>query len=148
MQEAVDVLYIEDNEDYVEFVKRAIGRVEPKLSYQALNDGIDALNYFEKTKDKKGAARLILLDINLPGISGIELLRRIRSNPGLRYTPVVMFSTSDNTADVISSYENGANAYLVKPEGLTSLVQTLQGVCNFWLNLNYTSSGTTGRPFA
>lgn len=140
MKEQVDVLYIEDNEDYIEFVKRAIGKIDNGLSYYALNDGIDALNYFERTKGKKGAARLILLDINLPGINGIELLRRIRSNPSLRYIPVIMFSTSDNTADVISSYDNGANAYLVKPEGLNSLVTTLQGVCNFWLNLNYTST--------
>jgi DNA-binding response OmpR family regulator len=139
MNRAVDVLYIEDNEDYVEFVKRAITKVNTNLTYHALFDGSDALSYFE-TDTTAPKAKLILLDVNLPGMSGIELLKKIRSKPALKYTPVIMFSTSDNETDVTEAYDSGANAYLVKPEGLNSLVKTLQGVCDFWLKLNYTSN--------
>lgn len=140
MKEEIDVLYIEDNEDYVQFVRRAFNKIDTTLSCHAFKDGLDALNYFESNQDKKKLAKLILLDVNLPGINGIELLKKIRSKPKLKYTPVIMFSTSDNTSDVVNSYDNGANAYIVKPEGLSSLVETLDGVYKFWLNLNYTSA--------
>jgi two-component system response regulator len=140
MKEEIDVLYIEDNEDYVQFVRRAFNKIDTTLSCHAFKDGLDALNYFESNQDKKKLAKLILLDVNLPGINGIELLKKIRSKPKLKYTPVIMFSTSDNTSDVVNAYDNGANAYLVKPEGLSSLVETLDGVYKFWLNLNHTSA--------
>ena len=140
MKEEIDVLYIEDNEDYVQFVRRAFNKIDTSLSCHSFKDGLDALDYFENNTDKKKLAKLILLDVNLPGINGIELLKKIRSKPKLKYTPVIMFSTSDNTSDVVNAYDNGANAYLVKPEGLNSLVETLNGVYKFWLNLNYTST--------
>jgi two-component system response regulator len=140
MKEEIDVLYVEDNEDYAQFVRRAFSKIDTTLSCHSFTDGIDALNYFESNQDKQKCAKLILLDIDLPGISGIELLKKIRAKPKLKYIPVIMFSTSDSTADVVSSYDNGANAYLVKPEGLSSLQETLHGICKFWLNLNYTST--------
>ena len=131
MTKAIDVLYVEDNEDYIEFVRRAVKKIDSNLSYHAVTDGQDAISYLNQSLEKDNAAKLILMDINLPGINGIEVLKKIRSNPKAKYVPVIMFSTSDNPNDVISSYDNGANAYLVKPEGLNSLVKTLQSVYDF-----------------
>ena len=137
MKQNIDLLYVEDNEDYIDFVKRAVNKIDEKLIYHYVSDGKDAIDYFEKNSNKKSCAKLILLDINLPGISGIELLKKIRSYPQLKYVPVIMFSSSDNSDDVKRSYDNGANAYLIKPSGMSSLTQALKSVCDFWLSLNY-----------
>jgi CheY-like chemotaxis protein len=139
MQNKVEILYVEDNEDYIDFVKRALRKVDENLHLEYATDGKSAMNFFSDPSNKK-AFKLILLDINLPGITGIELLQKIRSNPGLAFTPIIMFSTSDNPRDVKNCYENGANAYLIKPMGLHPLMDTLRSVCDFWLEHNYSNN--------
>ena len=81
--------------------------------------------------------KLILLDIHMPGITGIEILQKIRSRKELMNVPIVMLSTSDNPKDVEASYQCGANAYLVKPVGIQPLTNTMKSLCDFWLNCNY-----------
>jgi len=136
MKDKVDLLYVEDNEDYVNFVGRAVKKIDDTISYQYVTNGKDAFEYFQNKGVQETPARVILLDINLPGMGGIELLKKIRSLPALKYIPVIMFSTSDNPQDIKSSYENGANAYLVKPTGMVLLADTMKRICDFWLNVN------------
>ncbi len=131
-----DILYIEDNEDYIEFVKNAFRKIDSKLSFHVIMDGTEALRLFEQNLSPRSLPRLILLDINLPGCDGLELLARLRKRAATRYIPVVMFSTSENPDDMMQAFDAGANAYLVKPVGLTSLTETLSSVINFWLNHN------------
>ncbi len=134
---ATDILYIEDNEDYIQFVRRAVSRINNDLTFNVLMDGKDYLEFIETVSaDVKTLPRLILLDINLPDYNGLDLLNRIRANKATRYIPVVMFSSSENQNDMKKAFDGGANAYLVKPMGLTPLTETLQSVCNFWLNHN------------
>ncbi len=135
-KEKVDVFYVEDNEDYIDFVKRALKKVNTNISYDYVTDGKEAFEYFLNRSVSGAPAKVILLDINLPGINGIDLLRKIRSMSSLKYTPVIIFSTSDNPIDVKNSYDNGANAYLVKPAGLNSLTETMKRMCDFWLSSN------------
>lgn len=135
MKNNIDLLYVEDNEDYVNFVKRAINKADEKLVYHYINDSGKALEYFESNTLKKNT-RLILLDINLHGNSGIELLKKIRQLSHLKHVPVIMFSSSENLDDIKNSYDNGANAYLIKPAGLNHLTDTIKLVCDFWLSLN------------
>ena len=136
MKNYIDLLYVEDNEDYVNFVKRAVNKVDEKLVYHYINDSKKALEFFEKTNIANKNTRLILLDINLHGSSGIELLKKIRQFPHLKHVPVIMFSSSESSDDIKNAYDNGANAYLVKPAGLNHLTQTIKSVCDFWLSLN------------
>lgn len=136
MKKKVDVLYVEDSEDYINFVGRAVKKINPALQYHYVTDGTDAIKYIEEHKEAE-PAKIILLDINLPGASGIDLLKKIRGIPALKYIPVIMFSTSDNPADIKQSYDNGANAYLLKPAGLSPLTEMLRTTCEFWLSLNY-----------
>ena len=136
MKRKVDVLYVEDSEDYISFVGRAVKKINPGLQYHYVTDGGDAMKYIEDNKEAE-PAKIILLDINLPGASGIDLLKKIRGIPALKYIPVIMFSTSDNPADIKQSYDNGANAYLLKPSGLSPLTEMLKTTCEFWLSLNY-----------
>ncbi len=136
MKKQIDLLYVEDNEDYVNFVGRAVKKINESISYDYVTDGKDAFEYFQNTSVSGAPARMILLDVNLPGMSGIELLRKIRSIPSLKYIPVIMFSTSDNPDDIRNSYDNGANAYLTKPNGLAPLTEAMKKICDFWLSLN------------
>ncbi len=133
MDAKVDIFYVEDNEDYVNFVGRVVKKLDNNISYQYITDGKAAFDYLVQPHDDRPPAKLILLDLNLPGMSGIDLLCKIRSMPSLKDTPVVIFSTSDDPEDVKKSYENGANAYLVKPSGLLSLTETMKQLVNFWL---------------
>ena len=134
MQSATDILYIEDNEDYIEFVKRAISKVNTGLRFNVLMDGKGTLQYIDSAHTDKSLPKLILLDINLPDYNGLDLLSRIRENRNTRYVPVIMLSSSENPLDIRKALDGGANAYLVKPMGLAPLTETLQSICSFWLN--------------
>ncbi len=134
-----DILYIEDNEDYIDFVKRALKKVDSNITLSTATDGRTALATVSNPSINVNY-KLILLDIHLPGITGIELVQKIREQKALAYTPIIMLSTSDNPKDVEACYERGANAYLVKPMGIQPLVNTLKSVCDFWLNCNFSAS--------
>jgi len=73
----------------------------------------------------------------LPGIDGIEVLKKLRKDEHMSLVPVIMFSTSDNPADVKKCYQYGANAYVVKPMGMEQLSSSLSSIYNFWINHNY-----------
>ena len=127
------VLYIEDNEDYVEFMEHSLKKINYDLSLEVINDGKKAIEFFENITDKDPLPQLILMDIKLQGCSGIEILSSIRKKTATKYIPVIMFSSSENAKDMMQASENGANAYIVKPIGLSSLTATLKSLCDFWL---------------
>jgi DNA-binding response OmpR family regulator len=139
MSSKADILYIEDNEDYIDFVKRALKKVDSNITISTAADGKTALSTVSNASSNVGY-RLILLDIHLPGINGIELVQKIREQKALAYTPIIMLSTSDNPKDIEACYQRGANAYLVKPVGIQPLVNTLKSICDFWLNCNYSTT--------
>jgi CheY-like chemotaxis protein len=117
-----------------------VQEVSTALSIKIIENGKDALVTLSELAEAKIKPKLILLDLNLPGLSGLDLVKKIREMPFLRYTPVIFFSTSDNPKDVKASLEFGANAYLTKPSGYLNLVSCLQSMHDFWftknLNLN------------
>ena len=134
----VDLLYIEDNEDFIDFVGIALKKVDNSINYSYLKDGLTAKEMLEASNPDSPykKAKLILLDYNLPGVSGMQLLDKIRSESSMKHTPVVVFSSSDNPQDIKNAYTHGANAYVVKPIGMANLKETIQTVCDFWLNKN------------
>lgn len=138
MSSTADILYIEDNEDYIDFVKRALKKVDGNITISTATDGKTALSTISNA-DTSVNYKLILLDIHLPGITGIDLVQKIRAHKAFTYTPIIMLSTSDNSKDVEACYQRGANAYLVKPVGIQPLVNTLKSVCDFWLNCNFSA---------
>ncbi|RYY61528.1 MAG: response regulator [Chitinophagaceae bacterium] len=138
MQVPADILYIEDNEDYIEFMKRAMSKINSSLRVNVVTDGKGTLQYIDDVTGIEGLPKLILLDINLPDYNGLDLLAKIRSHKSLRYIPVVMLSSSENPVDIRKALDGGANAYLVKPMGLAPLMETLRSICNFWLNHHQT----------
>jgi CheY-like chemotaxis protein len=130
---APDILYIEDNEDFIDVVERAMVQIDGKTVMHTIDDGALALSTLDRLVEDKAKPRLILIDLNLPGLSGLELLRKIKETQSLRYVPTVIFSTSDNPRDIRSSLEFGANAYVTKPMGYANLVRCLTAMHEFWL---------------
>jgi CheY-like chemotaxis protein len=130
---APDILYIEDNEDFVDVVERVMGQIDVSTTMHTVDDGAMALNTLNQLVEDKTKPRLILIDLNLQGLSGLEVLRRIKQTQALRYVPIIMFSTSDNPKDIRSSLEFGANAYVTKPLGYNNLVKCLSSMHEFWL---------------
>jgi CheY-like chemotaxis protein len=129
-----DIFYVEDDIDYAFFMQSAIQEVKNTLNLAIVEDGVEALKKLQHFAENKIKPKLILLDLNLPGLSGLDLLKFIRDIPYLKTVPVILFSTSDNPDDVKASIEFGANAYLTKPDGYENLVKCVHSVHDFWFN--------------
>jgi CheY-like chemotaxis protein len=131
-----DIFYVEDDMDFAFIMESALMEVKKEISMQIIENGNDALLRLEELSVRKVKPKLILLDLNLPGISGLDLLKQIKDMPFLRYVPVILFSTSDNPQDIKSSLEFGANAFVSKPSGYTELIVCLQSMYDFWFVQN------------
>lgn len=129
-----DIFYVEDDMDYAFFMQSAVQEVKETLNLSIVEDGKEALAKLQAFADTRTKPKLILLDLNLPGLSGLDLLKFIRDIPYLKSVPVILFSTSDNPEDVKASIEFGANAYLTKPDGYDNLVKCVHSVHDFWFN--------------
>ncbi|QRI65150.1 response regulator [Shinella sp. PSBB067] len=124
------LIVVDDDPVDVRFVMRAFSDAGSPLE---ITHAADA----EVASDRLDAEAFdyILLDINMPGISGMELLKRLRGRPRTAVTPVIMLSSSSNTADVSRAYENGANAYAVKPSTLSGYRAFAEGFTRFWVDV-------------
>jgi CheY-like chemotaxis protein len=131
-----DIFYVEDDQDYAFILEHAIKEVKGDLTLSVVEDGQNAILRLEQFAQNKHRPRLILLDLSLPGLSGLDVLKRIKEIPFLRHTPVILFSTSDDPKDVAASYEFGANAYITKPSGYNNLINCIRTLHEFWFNQN------------
>ncbi|RZK39429.1 MAG: response regulator [Pedobacter sp.] len=131
-----DIFYVEDDPDYAFILQTAINEVRGELTVGISEDGRDAIEQLKIFSENKQKPKLILLDLNLPGLSGLDILKTIKEMPDLKYTPVILFSTSDHPNDVKASYEFGANAYVTKPDGYFNLVECLRNMHDFWFVQN------------
>lgn len=131
------VLLVEDNPDDVTFMREALKASAAQADLKVVDDGVQALAYLRRGLGFETAPRpnLILLDLNLPMKSGLEVLEEIKSDPALKRIPVVVLTSSDAARDVDLSYEHNANCYLTKPIGLVALQTTLRLIDEFWLKL-------------
>lgn len=134
----IDILYIEDNADDADIFSRLIKKLNQPIKYTILNSGTDAVDYLSgkgRYHDPAEAPmpKLVLLDLNLVGMSGFDILAWARSKERTRWLPIVAFSTSDNPTDIQQAYAGGVNAYLVKPGSYQETGTLLQRLCQFWL---------------
>ena len=131
------VLYVEDDMDHAELVRRCLTRHAHGGSIVHIGDGEAALDYLARidaeTVDRPG---LILLDLRLPKVDGLEVLRSVKTNPRLSNIPVVVLTTSANDADIERAYEQRANSYLVKPEDFPTLDDMMRSLGSYWLCWN------------
>jgi CheY-like chemotaxis protein len=136
----LDILYVEDNADEADVFRRAVSRLPQAPSFTILSSGTEAINYLLQQESYLGMAspmpRLVLIDLNLPGHSGFEVIQQVRATSRTRYLPLVVYSTSDNPNDIKRAYDLGANAYLVKPGSYREVGDLMRRAVDFWLSQN------------
>ncbi|RLB81336.1 MAG: response regulator [Deltaproteobacteria bacterium] len=139
--EPSNILLVEDEEAHAELTKRAIRKAGNANRLDIVSNGEQALDYLynRKTyadKEKYPVPGLILLDIKLPGIDGIDVLKKIKEDPDLKRIPVIMLTTSEREDDIVRSYENYANSYLTKPVGFKAFEEKIAHLDFYWMILN------------
>ena len=133
MAQPIDILLVEADPADAELTLRALSRSGLEPTVEHAPDAEEALDALERRGLRP---RLVLLDLKLPGMSGLDLLRRLRSADGTRTLPVVVFTSSAEPRDLTGSYGAGANAYAQKPVNFDDFGETLRRVCQFWLAVN------------
>lgn len=137
---AAAILVVEDTADDEALLIRALRKTGIELEILIARDGEQALHHLHDTSAESGPnrnrIRVVLCDLKLPKVDGIELLRRIRANPRTRMIPVVLFSSSAHEDEVASAYLHGANGYVRKPVDARSFATAVSQLGAYWLALN------------
>lgn len=132
-----EILLVEDNPGDVRLTKEALREVGMSNPLHVARHGLEALDFLRQSGDFKDAPRpdLVLLDLNLPRLSGREVLKQMKDDPALRQIPVIVLSTSDAHRDVSESYALHANCYINKPVDFDDFLRVVQSIECFWLRL-------------
>jgi two-component system, response regulator len=131
------ILLVEDNPDDEALTLRAFRKSDIRNEVVVLRDGAEALAYlFPGNGDTVPRPALILLDLNLPKVGGLEVLRRMRADERTQMIPVVVLTSSKLDEDILDSYRNGANAYVRKPVNYSDFAEAVRTLGVFWLLLN------------
>ena len=128
------ILLVEDSPDDEALMVRALEQ-SSSAGVTVMRDGADAVAWLLSVGGPP-FPELVLLDMNLPRVKGIDVLRRIRTLPHLRHVPVVMLTSSAHADEVARSYESGANSCVSKPSDPDRLAQAIRGIARYWLELN------------
>lgn len=148
------ILLVEDDTRDLELTLLALERSQLANDVVVLRDGAQALSYLRRedahADRDEGNPTVILLDLKLPKVNGLEVLQAVRADPGLRSIPVVMLTSSQQETDVVRSYELGVNAYVVKPVEFKQFVAAIADLGIFWAVLNEPPPGSlkVGRRYA
>ena len=133
----MQILLVEDSLADVELTLEALAEAKIANEVTVVRDGQAAVDHLFQRGEAAGAARpdLVILDLNLPKLSGHEVLAEMRSDPELRRVPVAILTTSAAEKDVLKGYDLGANCYLTKPVDVEQFVHVVQSIEDFWLGL-------------
>lgn len=139
--EPLVILLVEDNMDHAELILRSLKEHRVINNIYHVDDGAKALDYLfrrDKYRDPKKSPRphLILLDLRLPKVDGLEVLQKVKADENLKRIPVVILTTSNAESDVTAAYEKYVNSYLVKPVGFEKFDQLMKELGFYWLALN------------
>ena len=137
-QATLKIMLVEDNIDHALLIRRAIKDLGGEHLVDSASDGQQALDSLESTDQ---APDLILLDINMPGLSGFDVLERVRGDRQLQHIPVVMLTSSDANNDIAKAYELGASGYIAKPSHYQDLRGVLQNTLLYWSAMNRHQTG-------
>jgi CheY-like chemotaxis protein len=129
------IVIVEDNPADSKMLRMALARRDPTIETVLLEDGAEAIDFFSSDAKVDGSAHcdLILLDLNLPYVSGFDVLEFLKGHPELKKTPVIVLSGSSSAADVERCYLAGANSYICKPTGLDAVFNMVEQLVGYWL---------------
>jgi CheY-like chemotaxis protein len=135
------ILLVEDNPDDEALTLRALKKHHVANHVEVVRDGVEALDWLfgegaHAGRDARVLPQVILLDLNMPKLSGLEVLERIRKDPRTQVVPVVVLTSSKQDEDMIASYARGANSYVRKPVDFTEFAQAVQRLGIYWLLVN------------
>jgi two-component system response regulator len=138
---AVELLLVEDNPQDLELALRALRKANLVNDIHVARDGAEALDFIFcegscATRTFNGGPKLILLDLKLPKVDGLEVLKRVKTDPRTKTIPVVVLTSSREQRDVIESYQLGVNSYIVKPVNFESFVEAVRDLGMYWMLLN------------
>ncbi len=135
--EPVEILLVEDNPGDIRLTQLALSSAKVLNTMTVIEDGESAIEYLERRGRYTAARRpdLILLDLNLPRMSGREVLARIKSHEVLKTIPVVILTTSENETDILDSYRHYANCYVTKPIDFAQFGKVVRTIEDFWLEI-------------
>ncbi len=138
--EPAQILLVEDGPDDVELTLRALRAHNLANRVKVMSDGAEALDYLRPDDPDHvppdGMPRLILLDLKLPRVGGLEVLRRLKASARTRTIPVVILTSSREESDLVASYEYGANSYVVKPMDFEQFIEAVRQLGLYWMLLN------------
>jgi two-component system response regulator len=132
------ILLVEDNPDHQELTLMTLAENNVRNEVVVANDGVEALDYLFGTgkwqgRDARDVPALILLDLKLPKLGGIDVLRRVRDDERTRYVPVVILTSSSEEEDIAASLENGANSYVRKPVDFSRFIEQVHRLQVYWM---------------
>ncbi len=141
MSKRLHILLVEDNPDDVKLTLRALEKNRIANTVDVARDGVEALEYLSGTgrfagRDMSMTPQVILLDLKMPRMDGLEVLRRIRADERTKLLPVVILTTSSEDKDRIESYRLGANSYIRKPVDFSQFAESVRQLGLYWLILN------------
>jgi CheY-like chemotaxis protein len=138
---AVEILLVEDNPQDLELALRALRKGNLTTQIQVVRDGAEAMEFIfcegaHASRRIGNGPKVILLDLKLPKVDGLEVLRRIKSDPRTNTIPVVVLTSSKENSDLVQSYQLGVNSYIVKPVNFERFAAAVQELGMYWLLLN------------
>jgi CheY-like chemotaxis protein len=137
----IEILLVEDNPHDVELTLRALKKNNLANSVHVVKDGAEALEFIFGTgvyaeRDINKTPKVILLDLKLPKVNGLEVLRKIKSDERTKVIPVVVLTSSQEERDIVESYRLGVNSYITKPVDFDKFVKTVSEMGFYWLLVN------------
>lgn len=135
MPRPIEILLVEDNPGDIRLTQEALAEAKVKNRLHVARDGEVAIEFLKRVGESEDAPRpdLVLLDLNLPKLSGMEVLAAMKEDPGMRQIPVVILTTSEAEEDIVRGYELQASAFVTKPVDLPRFLRVVQAIDDFWL---------------
>jgi len=141
---ATEILLVEDNPNDVKLALHAFQKHHLANTIHVVRDGEEALDFLFPPGAEAGQPKLVLLDLKLPKVDGLEVLKRIKADPRTRTIPVVVMTSSQEESDLVESYQLGVNSFVVKPVDFDQFVEVVRHLGYYWLLLNRPMPGAKG----
>jgi len=141
MEQVYDIVIVEDDPNDAELMVRSLKNNRLANQLTVLEDGEQALDYIfcrgqYGDRDSSGTPKVIFLDLKLPKVNGLEVLKQVKSNEDTRKIPVIIVTSSKEDPDIATAYDLGANSYVVKPVGFDEFTKTINELGSYWLAIN------------